>query len=259
MERYNEYDVINHNKKAWNIDSKKNHQWTVPVEKRNIDSARIGSWDVVLTTKKAVPHNWFPGFKNLNVLGLACGGGQQIPIFSALGANVTLLDNSDIQIQKDIIVAKENNLDIKTIEGDMSNLQCFSDESFDLVFNPVSTIYVPEISMVFKEVYRVLKPGGRFLAGFVNPIRFIFDSLSMHDKKLIIKYKIPFNAFEQLDNRVLNKIIKLNYKICYGHSLNEIIGKQLKTGFTMVDFYEDSGDTLLDEYILTEFATYCKK
>lgn len=46
-------------------------------------------------TNKLVPESWLPeNWKGLDVLGLASGGGQQMPVLAATGANVTSFDFS---------------------------------------------------------------------------------------------------------------------------------------------------------------------
>ena len=58
----------------------------------------------------------------------------------------------------------------------MRDLGEFADASFDLVFHPVSNLFCPELAPVWRECFRVLRPGGALLAGFVNPDVFIFDA-----------------------------------------------------------------------------------
>ena len=67
-------------------------EWGQPVSHEAYENARRGQWDVVLTPTKPVPHEWFGGLRGKKLLGLASGGGQQIPIFAALGAQCTVLD-----------------------------------------------------------------------------------------------------------------------------------------------------------------------
>lgn len=254
-----EIDIVEHNKKAWDILSQNNDQWTIPITAKELSDVYKGEWKIYLTDNKEVPHNWLKGIEKLKVLCLAGAGGQQAPILSALGAEVTLVDNSNNQIQKDRIIAEKYGLDINFLEADMRDLSCFENESFDLVFNPISTMYVADIKKVFSEVYRVLKVNGIYMAGFINPFRFVFKNTGKKEKDLEVCYHIPFDLFEQYNEKVVKKLLALNYRISYGHSLDQIIGEQLRTGFIMRDFYEDIGDTYLDKYICTEFATYCRK
>ena len=69
-----------------------------------------GIWDVMLTPTKKVPHEWFGGLKGKKILGLASGGGQQMPVFAALGADCTVLDYSVKQLDSERYVAKRERI-----------------------------------------------------------------------------------------------------------------------------------------------------
>lgn len=94
------------------------------------------------------PHEWFGDLRGKKVLGLASGGGQQVPIFNALGAQCTVLDYSSRQIENELLVAEREGYEIETIEGDMTKTLPFEDESFDVVFHPVSNCYVEDVQPV---------------------------------------------------------------------------------------------------------------
>ena len=83
-----------------------------------------------------------------------------MPIFTALGAECTVLDYSSGQIESEIFVAEREGYKINAIEGDMTKKFPFADESFDLIFHPVSNCFVEDVRHVFNEAYRVLKKGG---------------------------------------------------------------------------------------------------
>ena len=75
--------------------------WTIPVSSETIELAKNGIWDVVATPTKPVLKSWFPkDFNNIKVLCLAGGGGQQGPIFAALGADVTYLTTVENSLKK---------------------------------------------------------------------------------------------------------------------------------------------------------------
>ena len=76
-------------------------EWGKPVNHETYINAKNGKWNVLLTPVKSVPHEWFGEMKGKKLLGLASGGGQQIPIFSALGAECTVLDYSDRQLKSE--------------------------------------------------------------------------------------------------------------------------------------------------------------
>src|SRR5690606_26725418 len=135
-------DILSHNRKAWDKEVESGNPWTVPVPSEQVSAARRGEWQVVLTPTKPVPRGWFPQDLNgVDVLGLASGGGQQGPILAAAGARVTVLDNSPNQLARDRMVAERDGLDLRLVLGDMANLGEFPDESFTLIFNPVSTCF----------------------------------------------------------------------------------------------------------------------
>ena len=134
-------DVRAYNREAWNreVDGGES-QWTKPVSPEIIAKARKGEFGILLTENLHVPQNWFPPLKGADVLCLASGGGQQVPILAAAGANVTSYENSPSQLRQDQFVAERESLDIKIIEGDAADLALLADESFDMIFNPCSTI-----------------------------------------------------------------------------------------------------------------------
>ena len=168
-------DVVSYNRAAWDRQVQGGNEWTVPVGPEVIAAARRGEWSIVLTARKPVPADWFPSLSGADVLCLASGGGQQGPVLAAAGANVTVFDNSPQQLARDRQVAEREELDIRTVQGDMRDLSAFADASFDLVFHPVSNPFCPEVRPVWREAYRVLRQGGTLLAGFMNPAGYIFD------------------------------------------------------------------------------------
>src|SRR5262249_22910863 len=168
-------DIVAYNRRAWDRQVEKGNRWTIPVGPEAIAAARRGEWEIVLTPTKPVPRAWFPPLSGLPVLCLASGGGQQGPILAAAGANVTVFDNSPAQLERDRLVAEREKLDIKTVQGDMADLSAFADGSFGLIFHPCSNCFVPDVSHVWREAARVLRPGGVLLAGFTNPALYIFD------------------------------------------------------------------------------------
>ena len=80
-----------------------------------------------------------------------------MPILTALGAECTVLDYSTKQIETEIEFAKIEGYRIEAIQGDMTKRLPFEDETFDIVFHPVSNCYIKDVQHVFNEAYRVLK------------------------------------------------------------------------------------------------------
>ena len=154
-------------------------------------NCRRAQLDLLLKPIKRVPHDWFPPLDGLPVSCLAFDGGQQGPLLAAAGAKVTVLDNSTRQLGQDLLVARRENLSIEVVEGDAADLSCFADQSFGLIVHLISNCYFPEIRPVWSECYRVLRPGGSLLAGFTNPLRYLFDDELTGSGRLEVRHSIP--------------------------------------------------------------------
>ncbi|HBM76065.1 MAG TPA: SAM-dependent methyltransferase, partial [Clostridiaceae bacterium] len=207
-------------------------------------------WFVLLTPTKPVPQKWFCEMKNAEILGLASGGGQQMPIFAALGAKCTVLDYSEKQLLSEKEVARRENYEIKTIRADMTNPLPFEDETFDLIFHPISNCYIEDVLPVWKECCRVLKKGGILLAGFDNGINYIFN-----DEETEIVHKLPFNPLK--DKQLYEESIENDWGIQFSHTIEEQIAGQLQAGFILTDIYQDTNDSgrLYEFNVPTFYAT----
>lgn len=168
-------DVAEHNRAAWNRESSAGSEWSSPVDAAVIRAAREGRWSVILTPTRPVPAAWFGELGGRDVLCLAAGGGQQAPVLAAAGAYVVSFDISEVQLDKDRLVAEREGLALRWVRGDMRDLSALDTAAFDLVFHPVSNLFVPDVRAVWRECHRVLRPGGVLLAGFMNPCYFLFD------------------------------------------------------------------------------------
>jgi len=122
-------NIREYNRDAWDRAVKRGNKWTIPVSAETIAKARQGDWQIVLTPTIPVPVDWFPQLKGADVLCLASGGGQQGPVLAAAGANVTVFDNSPLQLEQDRFIAERDGLSIRLIEGDMADLHMFDQMS----------------------------------------------------------------------------------------------------------------------------------
>jgi len=111
--------------------------------------------------------------RGMHVLCLAGGGGQQSSVFSLLGAHVTVLDLTPEQLEGDQQAADHYGYSVRTIQGDMRDLSVLPDDHFDRVYQPISTLYVPDLRQVYAGVARVLKPGGLYLSDYAVPLLYM--------------------------------------------------------------------------------------
>ncbi len=228
-------------------------EWGVPVDHETWLRAAQGQWNVLLTPTKPVPHSWFGELRGKKVLGLACGGGQQMPIFAACGADCTVLDYSERQLESERMVAEREGYAIRIVRADMTQPLPFGDETFDLIFHPVSNCYIREVKPVWKECYRILKPGGLLLSGVDHCLNYIVDD----DERAIVN-RLPFDPLIHADQR--EQLERTDCGMQFSHTLEEQINGQLEAGFRLLHLYEDTnGEGRLHALNIPTFLAMCSR
>ena len=227
------------NQQAWNQVTAERCPWVRPVSKETIERAKSGDWAVTLAGPRTVPIHWFGQVDECEVLCLGSGGGQQAPVLAAAGAEVTSLDVSDEQVRRDQEMSDEHDLGINCVQGTMTNLSRFADNSFNVIFNPVSIAYIDDVQSLWRECQRVLKPNGKLMVGTINPYSFLFEeNEGVGDKGLVAKYSLPFIEEQILSPTEVRKAIARGMIFCRSHTLEDIIGGQTRAGFAITDFFE---------------------
>ena len=254
--------VVAYNRGAWDREVADGNEWTIPVGPEVIAAARTGEWSVVVIGHEPVPADWFPAsLAGLDVLCLASGGGQQGPVLAAAGACVTVLDNSPQQLAQDQLVAARDQLEMRTVLGDMRDLSAFADGSFDLIVHPVSNVFCPDVAPVWQECFRVLRPGGTLMAGFMNPDIFIFDADAAENRgELIVRHALPYSDLTHLDESERERLWGPGRPLGHSHTLTAQIGGQLDAGFVITGFREaPHDDDPTRAYMPGYFATRARK
>jgi len=140
----------------------------------------------------------------------------------------------------------------------MRDLSRFKDETFDFIFHPVSNLFIPDVCPVWREAYRVLRHGGTLLAGFLNPILYLFDFEKAEQGMLEVKFKLPYADTDHPE--IAAKLQAEGEALEHSHSLTDQLGGQLEAGFQIIDLYEDSHtDLVFSEYMPTFLATRARK
>jgi len=250
-------DIRSYNRDAWNREVQGGEsRWTQPVSAEIIAKAKLGEFSILLTENIPVPQKWFRPLPGADVLCLASGGGQQGPVLAAAGAKVTVFDNSPAQLKQDQLVAERELLSIRTVEGDAANLAMFADESFDLVFNPCSTVFMPDVRVVWRECSRVLRHGGVLMTGSMNSVHYIFDLYKADEGILEVAHSIPYSDLTSIPKEDLEELIEKGLPVEFGHSLTDLLGGQCESGFVITDLYEDyMTDSPLHKYHPSYIAT----
>ncbi len=250
-------DFVKINSETWDLWASEGSEWTLPISHDEYVKITPENYTVYLTPTIPVPHRWLGELKGKRLLGLASGGAQQMPVFSKLGALCTVLDNSESQLNSERMVAEREGYSIEIIKGDMTKPLPFPDESFDIIFHPVSNVYVKDVFHIWKECFRVLKKGGRLLSGLDNGISFLFEE----ENPLRVVNPLPFDPLMMTKER-REKMINNGDGIQFSHTLDEQIGGQLKVGFTLKDIYEDrdrEGVNEISKYYPQYFSTLSVK
>ncbi|MFC9389167.1 class I SAM-dependent methyltransferase [Streptomyces venezuelae] len=255
-------DPVAHNRAAWDKYVQEGNEWSTPVSSEDVERARRGDWSIVLIGHEPVDRSWLPkDLTGKDVLCLASGGGQQGPILAAAGARVTVFDNSPGQLGQDRTVAARDGLELRTVLGDMRDLGVFGDAAFDVVFHPVSNLFVPELAAVWRECFRVLRPGGTLLSGFLNPDVYLFDHEALDERgELVVVHKLPYSDVTWYSAEERAAKFGADAALEYSHTLTDQIGGQLAAGFVLTGFAEAPHQSNASaQYMSGYFATRAVK
>ena len=162
---------------------------------------------------------------------------MQAPLLACAGAKVTVIDISNKMLDKDREIAERENLSIEIVKGNMCDLSVFEDGCFDMIINPPSLMYVPDLSVVFKECYRVTAVGGTFILMAPNPINYVCDWIE-DDNGGYYKavHKMPWCS-RDFDN---------SEWIEFGHTMEEYLGGLIDCDFVVNGYAECQGDDVTE-------------
>ena len=160
-------DVARFNRERWEALARAGVQFSRPWLDLDAATARA----------RVDPEGMLCEMAGADVLCLAAGGGQQSAAFALLGARVTVLDFSSVQLERDRETAARYGVPVQLHEGDMRDLSRFAERAFDLVWHAHAIPFIPDPGRVFDEVARVLRPGGHYRLAWTNPfVHGIWDS-----------------------------------------------------------------------------------
>ena len=254
--------IISKNQKIWddNVESKK--LCTIPWLNLNMEllndfaEGNISGFDkqngrINIPIIKKIRKLLYKNLKGKKVLCLASGGGQQSVVFSLLGADVTVADISQKQLNGDIMAAKHYGYKINTVLCSMTDLSFFSPESFDIVFQPVSICFVPDVFPVYLEVYKVLKPNGIYSVGHINPATYPTSFVNGIDGWDRIGYRIasPYVGGALLiDENGNENMTKGEIDGEFRHLFIDIFCKLTEAGFNIKYVTEDERNLIKYDY-----------
>lgn len=178
---------------------------------------------------------WLPeSVAGLNVLCLASGGGWQSILYAAAGANVTVVDLSDSMLRLDTRESRRRGFQVRTVQASMDDLSMLADESFDIVHQPVSTCYVPDLKPVYAGIARVLRSHGLYISQHKQPVSLqISHRNERHQFVIGVEYYHEGPLPQQQDTSY-----RESGATEYLHRLDQIVGDLCLAGFVIEDLRE---------------------
>jgi SAM-dependent methyltransferase len=227
-------DIAQTNRERWNNLARANVQYSQPFLDFTPEQAAAYVYR----------HGVIQDVRGKRVLCLASGGGQDSAAFGLLGADVTVLDLSDVQLERDRQAAEHHGLQVTTLQGDMRDLSAFADHTFDVVWQVYSINFVPSVEPVFREVARVLKPGGIYFVQFHNPFMQSLDNDAWNGEAYPLKglyldgedmsHSFPHWDVEQPDGTT----VRLAGPHEFRHTLSTVLNTLVNSGFILLGLWE---------------------
>jgi SAM-dependent methyltransferase len=169
------------------------------------------------------------------VLCLAAGGGKHGPLLAAAGASVTVVDISPMMLELDRRIAAQRGLRLDLIEASMDHLAMLESSSFDLVIQPVSTCYVPDVVAVYREVSRVTAPDGLYISQHKQPACLQAEMIPSGGGYRLIE---PYYRCGPLPPALDHSQHREAGTAEFLHRWEELLGGLCRTGFLIEDLVE---------------------
>lgn len=248
-------NIVSHNRSAWDREAELRNPATMPVDEETISRARRGEDVLSMTGGRLLPPSWLDGIRDKRVLCLALGGGQQVPILGAMGAQVISLDNSPRQLKSDEETAARFGIRVRVELGDMQDLGRFEEGSFDVAMLGLGMQFVPDPLVVWKELARVAAPNGTLIAALVNPTQYIFSWPEFGERILNVAHPLPYSDLDSLSEDQRIDRFGTSDPLEFGHTLEMLLGGVIESGFVLTGFFEDnSAGDALSEFVANYFV-----
>lgn len=178
---------------------------------------------------------WLGDVVGKRLLCLAAGGGRQSLMYAAAGALVTVVDISEEMLAIDRYMAAQKGFDIAVVQASMDDLSILDPASFEFVIHPVSTCYVPNIHLVYREVARVIVPGGIYVSQHKQPTS-LQATVSVSPRGY---YEVTEPYYERGPlPPVAGSLHREEGTLEFLHRWEEIIGGMCRAGFVIEDLAE---------------------
>jgi SAM-dependent methyltransferase len=227
-------EIAKYNRERWNELAEANVRYSRPALNLDAESAR----------ELLDPEGMMGQCRNRDVLCLAGGGGQQSAAFGLLGARVTVVDFSPVQLGRDRMAAEHYGLEMRLIESDMRDLSALSAAEFDVVYHPHSINFVPDPDRVFREVARVLRPGGLYYMTCTNPFTHSvwesdWDGNGYPLRDTYADGKVECGETWDVDDECGDTVAQIEGPCEFRHTLGTLMNELTTRGFVLLALWED--------------------
>jgi ubiquinone/menaquinone biosynthesis C-methylase UbiE len=192
------------------------------------------------------PHAVLGDLTGKEVLCLGGGGGQQSVAFALLGARVTVLDLSETQLARDRQAAAHYGLPVTLAQGDMRDLGGFPGDGFDIVYQPYSINFVPDVRPVIRAVARVLRQRGLYRLDCANPFTMSIDEAAWDGRAYPLKDPYVGGAevsqhFPHWDVHAADGTVRqVSSPKEFRHTLSALTNTLVASGFVILGFWEET-------------------
>ncbi len=200
------------------------------------------------------PIGWLGGnVRGKRLLCLAAGGGRQSALYATAGAEVTVVDISPAMLELDRQVARRRGLRLQLIQSSMDRLDMLATGSFDIVIQPVSSCYLPDVAPLFREVARVLVAGGLYISQHKSPT----SLQASHRRDTASHYWIQHAYYRTAaippvsQPSAASERLREYGAVEYLHRLEQLIGGICRAGMVIEDFVEPlhaDADAAIDSF-----------
>lgn len=166
-------------------------------------------------------------------------------IYSLLGADVTVFDLTPDQLERDQTAARHYGYQVDTIQGDMRDLSVFADSRFSWIHQPISLLYVPDLTQVYKAVHRVLCRGGRYYSQYTYPAFYLAEDKGWDGTGYVMRFSQP-QISGQLLEREADGLLNFEEGVSFGetnHLLSDVVNGQVSAGLVLKGLWEDPRPT----------------
>jgi 2-polyprenyl-3-methyl-5-hydroxy-6-metoxy-1,4-benzoquinol methylase len=130
---------------------------------RDLNNPRHPIWERRRLHLLVLHHLLGEPVRDVRVLDYGCGTGDWGLMLASEGAAVTLLDLSPRAIELVERRAAAGGVSVRGVARDASDLSCFGDGEFDLVYASAALHHTMKYAGALEELARVMRPGGRLV------------------------------------------------------------------------------------------------